>query len=167
MAYSYRLVKSLITTRLLDNYQNTHLLNPIKTLPWPYFILHPFSLAKEMCSSKKPSSLLALLLALNLLFFSLVSAQPVVPAPSPTPTLCPRGPLPILSCVGVLGFLNITVGNPIAPCCTLIRGLTDAQASSCLCTAISFANFVSIRVNLSAVLNRCNQTAPAGTRCPI
>ncbi|XP_012488769.2 14 kDa proline-rich protein DC2.15-like [Gossypium raimondii] len=130
--------------------------------------------------SKKSASI-ALLLALNILFFSLVSANcgscsssGSNPRPTPTPTpsargRCPRDALKLGVCANVLNLVNVTVGSPpVMPCCSLLNGLVDLEAAACLCTAIR-ANILGINLNipisLSLLLNVCSRNVPTGFQC--
>ncbi|KAJ9173411.1 hypothetical protein P3X46_016549 [Hevea brasiliensis] len=136
-----------------------------------------------MASKSKAS--LALFFALNLLFFSLVSAcgggcpspKPKPnPSPRPTPTpspsngKCPRDALKLGICANLLGsLLNLTIGKPpVEPCCSLIQGLLDLEAAVCLCTAIK-ANILGINLNiplsLSLLLNVCSKKVPSDFQC--
>ncbi|MBA0714383.1 hypothetical protein Golax_013359 [Gossypium laxum] len=129
----------------------------------------------------KRSSSIALLLALNILFFSLVSANcgscsssGSNPRPTPTPTpsargRCPRDALKLGICANVLNLVNVTVGSPpVMPCCSLLNGLVDLEAAACLCTAIR-ANILGINLNipisLSLLLNVCSRNVPTGFQC--
>ncbi|ESW27635.1 hypothetical protein PHAVU_003G218900 [Phaseolus vulgaris] len=129
----------------------------------------------------KASSSLALLLTLNLLFFSLVSAcgsyscpgpnPKPNPTPSPNPSgSCPRDALKLGVCANVLnGLVNATLGQPpVTPCCTLLDGLVDLEAAVCLCTALK-ANILGINLNLpislSLLLNVCSRQAPRDFQC--
>ncbi|GLU05591.1 hypothetical protein SLE2022_226870 [Rubroshorea leprosula] len=129
--------------------------------------------------ASKRSASLALLLAVNLLFFSLVSACGSCgncgscrnPTPNPTPQgTCPRDALKLGVCADLLGsLLNITIGSPPkTPCCSLIQGLADLEAAVCLCTAIK-ANILGINLNiplsLSLLLNVCSKQVPSGFQC--
>ncbi|MBA0703213.1 hypothetical protein Goari_000089, partial [Gossypium aridum] len=124
---------------------------------------------------------IALLLALNILFFSLVSANcgscsssGSNPRPTPTPTpsargRCPRDALKLGICANVLNLVNVTVGSPpVMPCCSLLNGLVDLEAAACLCTAIR-ANILGINLNipisLSLLLNVCSRNVPTGFQC--
>ncbi|CAN0839449.1 Lipid transfer protein EARLI 1 [Linum grandiflorum] len=131
--------------------------------------------------ASKSNSALALFLALNLLFFSMVSANTPNPNPKPTPTpstpnpsssgKCPIDTLKLGVCANVLSnLLNINIGNPpVQPCCSLINGLVDLEAALCLCTAIK-ANVLGINLNLpislNLLLNVCNKNAAPGFQCP-
>ncbi|KAJ4839981.1 hypothetical protein Tsubulata_033156 [Turnera subulata] len=136
-----------------------------------------------MAASKTTASL-ALFLALNLLFFSLVTAcgggcpsPKPKPKPKPTPTpsppsgKCPIDALKLGVCANVLGsLLNITIGDPpVKPCCTVINGLLDLEAALCLCTALK-ANVLGLNLNiplsLSLLLNVCSKDVPKGFQCP-
>ncbi|KAK6917156.1 Hydrophobic seed protein domain [Dillenia turbinata] len=129
--------------------------------------------------ASKSTALLALLLALNLLFFSLVSACgpcPPSPKPKPKPTpspsmgKCPRDTLKLGVCVDLLkGLLGLTLGTPPKkPCCSLIKGLADLDAAVCLCTAIK-ASVLGIKLNLpvdlSLLLNVYSKKVPSGFQC--
>ncbi|XP_022719272.1 14 kDa proline-rich protein DC2.15-like [Durio zibethinus] len=129
--------------------------------------------------ASKRSASLALFLALNILFFSLVSACGSCPSPKPKPTpspspsgggKCPRDALKLGVCADLLaGLLNVTVGKPpVQPCCSLIQGLADLEAAVCLCTAIK-ANILGINLNipvsLSLLLNVCSKKVPSSFKC--
>ncbi|KDP25647.1 hypothetical protein JCGZ_20803 [Jatropha curcas] len=120
----------------------------------------------------------ALLLSLNLLFFTLVSSTncppPPKPKPKPSPNpstgACPRDTLKLGVCVDVLkGLLNVTVGKPPkTPCCSLLGDLVDLEAAVCLCTTIK-ASLLGINLNLpidlSLLLNYCGKKVPEGFKC--
>ncbi|EOY24387.1 14 kDa proline-rich protein DC2.15, putative [Theobroma cacao] len=138
--------------------------------------------------ASKRSASLALFFALNILFFSLVSACGSCPSPKPKPKptpcsspstpcptpsgggKCPRDALKLGICADLLGgLLNVTVGKPpVQPCCSLIQGLADLEAAVCLCTAIK-ANILGINLNipvsLSLLLNVCSKNVPSGFQC--
>ncbi|CAK9311087.1 unnamed protein product [Citrullus colocynthis] len=136
-----------------------------------------------MASKAKAS--LALLLCLNLLFFSLVSAcdncyVPAPPKPMPCPPTkpshpssygkCPRDTLKIGICAKLLGGLvDLTIGKPpVTPCCTLVEGLADLEAAVCLCTAIKasvLGSKLNIPLHLSLLLNVCKKNVPNGFQC--
>ncbi|XP_031482294.1 pEARLI1-like lipid transfer protein 1 [Nymphaea colorata] len=134
------------------------------------------------------SSLAVLLLSLNLLFFTLVSANSVPCAPkhkpkpkvTPTPYVpkyppyipypkCPRDALKLAACANLLGGLvNLVVGPGSSHCCGLLEGLADVDAAACLCTVIK-ANVLGINLNvplsLSLLLNACGRVPPEGYKC--
>ncbi|XP_068634225.1 14 kDa proline-rich protein DC2.15-like isoform X2 [Aristolochia californica] len=134
--------------------------------------------------ASKNSASAALFLALNLLFFSLVSAThsncPNTPGsgsnppttPTPTPSSrgrCPRDALKLGVCANLLGLVSIVVGSPpTLPCCSLLQGLVDLEAAICLCTAIR-ANVLGLNLNvpisLSLLLNVCGRRVPSGFQC--
>ncbi|KAL8091223.1 14 kDa proline-rich protein DC2.15-like [Apium graveolens] len=135
----------------------------------------------------KNSASVALFLALNILFFSLVSSCGTCPGPKPkpkpkpTPTpypypnpsagKCPRDALKLGVCADVLNLVNnVVIGSPpTLPCCSLLEGLVNLEAALCLCTAIK-ANILGINLNLpislSLVLNNCGKQVPNGFECP-
>ncbi|KAE8672465.1 14 kDa proline-rich protein DC2.15 [Hibiscus syriacus] len=93
--------------------------------------------------ASKRSASLALFFALNILFFSLVSAcgscpspkPKPKPTPSPSPAIgkCLKNAIKLVVCAEVLGLVNATVGSPpVQPCCSLIQGLADLEAAACL-----------------------------------
>ncbi|KAK5782781.1 14 kDa proline-rich protein DC2.15-like [Gossypium arboreum] len=129
--------------------------------------------------ASKRSASMALFLALNILFFSLVSAtcrscssSSSNLTPTPTPSArgrCPRDALKLGVCANVLSLVNVTVGSPpVMPCCSLLNGLIDLEAAACLCTAIR-ANFLGLKLNvpvsLSLLLNVCSRNVPTGFQC--
>ncbi|XP_062173630.1 putative lipid-binding protein AIR1 [Alnus glutinosa] len=131
------------------------------------------------------------LTSLNLLFFTMVSSTHLPcgcpPSPPKTPkqpsvklhlTLagpeparaCPKDILKLGVCANLLNdLLHLVVGTPSkAPCCSLIQGLADVEASVCLCTAIK-ANVLGINLNvpisLSLLLNYCGKNLPTSFQC--
>ncbi|XP_016175252.1 14 kDa proline-rich protein DC2.15 isoform X2 [Arachis ipaensis] len=126
----------------------------------------------------------ALLIALNILFFTVVTSNYVPCPPPPTKShnhkppstkppsqpKCPRDTLKLGVCANVLGLVNVQLGNPAkTPCCSLINGLVDLEAALCLCTALK-ANLLGINLNipisLSLILNYCGKGVPNGFVCP-
>ncbi|KAL0326544.1 UNVERIFIED_CONTAM: proline-rich protein DC2.15 [Sesamum angustifolium] len=126
----------------------------------------------------------ALLLLLNLLFFTMVSST-YAPCPPPPKTpsgghghghkpsskaKCPKDTLKLGVCANLLNDLvHLVVGTPPkTPCCSLIGGLADLEAAVCLCTAIK-ANVLGINLNipvsLSLLLNYCGKKVPSGFQC--
>ncbi|KAK5782785.1 14 kDa proline-rich protein DC2.15-like [Gossypium arboreum] len=127
--------------------------------------------------ASKRSASMTLFLALIILFFSLVSA--ICPSCSSsgsnltsTPSAqvsCPMDILKLGVCANVLDLVNVTVGSPqVSPCCSLLAGLVDIDAATCLCTAIR-ANILGINLNipvsLSLILNACSRNVPTGFQC--
>ncbi|XP_050227268.1 14 kDa proline-rich protein DC2.15-like [Mercurialis annua] len=128
----------------------------------------------------------ALLLSLNLLFFTLVSSTYCPPPPSKLPKPHPTNPTPVPStnpgkcpkdtlklgvCVNLLkDLLSVTIGKPPkTPCCSLIAGLVDLEAAVCLCTTIKASLLginLNLPVNLSLLLNYCGKNVPTGFECP-
>nr|GMD82515.1 14 kDa proline-rich protein DC2.15-like [Ipomoea batatas] len=118
-------------------------------------------------------SSLTLFLALNLLFFTVVSSTNVPcppPPPKPQAGKCPKDALKLGVCANLLtDLLNLVVGSPATtPCCSLIGGLVDLEAAACLCTAIK-ANILGINldipISLSLLLNNCGKNVPTGYQC--
>ncbi|CAI9274241.1 unnamed protein product [Lactuca saligna] len=99
----------------------------------------------------KTNTPVALFLALNVLFFALASGYTICPSPNlkPSDAACPIDSLKLGVCANVLGrLLGLDVGNPPnRPCCSLIEGLVDLEAATCLCTAIK-ANVLGINLNV-------------------
>ncbi|KAJ8526812.1 hypothetical protein K7X08_029289 [Anisodus acutangulus] len=138
--------------------------------------------------AKFGASSIALVLTLNILFFTMVSSTHVPcpppphskPHPTPTPSTpytpsskgkCPKDTLKLKVCANLLNDLvHLVIGSSPAktPCCTLIQGLADLDAAVCLCTAIK-ANLLGINLNvpvsLSLLLNNCGKYAPKNFQC--
>ncbi|KAE8055947.1 hypothetical protein FH972_012755 [Carpinus fangiana] len=116
----------------------------------------------------------SLFIAINLLFFSLVSGcytcpkTKLIPIPSLTPAKqsCPRDALKLGVFAKLLnGAVGTVVGTPPdAPCCSLLQGLVDLEAAVCLCTAIK-ANILGINLNIpvshSLLINTCGKNVPS------
>ncbi|MQM21331.1 hypothetical protein Taro_054371 [Colocasia esculenta] len=139
--------------------------------------------------ASKTQASTALLLSLNVLFFSLVSGcgtcggptpkpppppcPPTTPTPSPpTADKCPTDTVKLGGCANVLnGLINLGLGKPPKePCCSLLQGLADVEAAVCLCTVLK-ANVLglinlSLPINLSLLLNYCGKSTPTGFICP-
>ncbi|KAL0445761.1 UNVERIFIED_CONTAM: Lipid transfer protein EARLI 1 [Sesamum latifolium] len=137
--------------------------------------------------ASRATTSIALLLLLNLLFFTMVSATyaPWSPPPKTTPSgshgrghghkpsskaKCPKDTLKLGVCANLLNDLvHLVVGTPPkTPCCSLIGGLADLEAAVCLCTAIK-ANVLGINLNvpvsLRLLLNYCGKKVPSGFQC--
>ncbi|XP_050203386.1 14 kDa proline-rich protein DC2.15-like [Mercurialis annua] len=123
---------------------------------------------------------MALLLSLNLLFFTLVSSKhhhhdvpcppppppktpkcpppssptPTPPTPTPSTGTCPKHALKLGVCANLLNdLLHLVIGTPPKePCCSLIKGLADLEAAVCLCTALK-ANLLGINLNVPISLS--------------
>ncbi|CAN7102485.1 unnamed protein product [Brassica rapa subsp. narinosa] len=97
-------------------------------------------------------SKIALLLILNVIFFTLVSSNPV-PYRKPT---C-KNALKFKVCANVLDLVNVSLPTR-SKCCGLIKGLVDLEAAVCLCTALK-ADLLGLKLNvpisLSVILNHC------------
>ncbi|TXG51117.1 hypothetical protein EZV62_023641 [Acer yangbiense] len=110
----------------------------------------------------------ALLVSLNLLFFSLVSST-YTHCPN---CICPKDNLNLNACVDLLGFLNLRVNSPDTyPCCSLIQNLLDVDAAVCLCSTISVKLPIlgsllgplyglTIPVSLELLFNACSRQLP-------
>ncbi|KAM1019099.1 hypothetical protein ACFX2I_040536 [Malus domestica] len=145
-----------------------------------------------MASSKAAVATIALLISLNIVSFTTVSANhhaskcppppppktpkcpppatPASPQNPPAKASCPKDTLKLGVCGDLLNDLvTIVVGTPPkTPCCSLIGGLADLEAAVCLCTAIK-ANVLGINldvpVSLSLLLNYCGKSVPNGFQC--
>ncbi|KAK7389273.1 hypothetical protein VNO78_24127 [Psophocarpus tetragonolobus] len=160
---------------------------------WAYLFCPTPSQAHSLTKPKVKSSVLrvsnfqhqremaskaALVLCLNILFFTVVSSTyvpcnppPKVPThpPSPKKATCPLDTLKFGVCADLLGLINVQLGKPPkTPCCNLIQGLADLEAAVCLCTALK-ANVLGINLNvpikLSLLLNYCGKGIPKGFVC--
>ncbi|XP_015084620.1 14 kDa proline-rich protein DC2.15-like [Solanum pennellii] len=129
---------------------------------------------------------IALVLTLNILFFTMVSStnvpcpppphpKPHYPTPTPsTPSSkgkCPKDTLKLNACTNLLGdLLHFVIGSSPAKtqCCSSMEGLVDLDAAVCLCTALK-ANLLGINLNvplsLSLLLNNCGKYAPKNFQC--
>ncbi|VFR02211.1 unnamed protein product [Cuscuta campestris] len=135
---------------------------------------------------------LALLLTLNLIFFTLVTST-YVPCPPPpskggagpsgghshhghhhhghSKAKCPRDTLKLRACGDLLNDLvHLVVGSAAqSQCCPLIEDLVDLDAAVCLCTAVK-ANVLGLinlqlPLSLSLILNNCGKNLPEGFQC--
>ncbi|MCD9640151.1 hypothetical protein HAX54_025262 [Datura stramonium] len=133
--------------------------------------------------TKTIASSIALLLTLNLLFFTMVSST-YIPCPPKTqhknpPSIskgyhkCPKDTLKLKVCANLLNdLMHVVVGSPLlsksSSCCSLIENLVDIDTAVCLCTAIK-ANVLGTHLNaalsLTLLLNNCGKTAPKGFKC--
>ncbi|KAA0039699.1 pEARLI1-like lipid transfer protein 1 [Cucumis melo var. makuwa] len=109
--------------------------------------------------ASKANTSLVFLLALNLLFFSFVSAD--------YDNKCPIDTLKLGVCAKLLGgVVDVEIGK--TSCCPLISKLVDLDAAVCLCTALK-ANVLGVRLNipldLSLILNGCNRQIAKGFKC--
>lgn len=128
----------------------------------------------KMANSKSTPTI-ALLLALNLVFFSLVSAsgdwsKPNELGSAKTSYTCPIDALKFGVCANLLNDLvGAVIGTPSSePCCPLIRGLVDLDAAVCLCTAIRpkvLGVNLNVPLSLNLVLNFCGKKVPVGFKC--
>ncbi|CAN6875556.1 unnamed protein product [Brassica oleracea] len=123
-------------------------------------------------------SKIALLLILNVIFFTLVSSNPV-PYRNPTcknalkfkvfpyrnPTC--KNALKFKVCANVLDLVKVSLPQR-SKCCGLIKGLVDLEAAVCLCTALK-ADLLGLKLNvpisLSVILNQCGKKVPSGFKC--
>ncbi|CAN7026890.1 unnamed protein product [Brassica rapa subsp. trilocularis] len=123
-------------------------------------------------------SKIALLLILNVIFFTLVSSNPV-PYRKPTcknalkfkvlpyrkPTC--KNALKFKVCANVLDLVKVSLPTR-SKCCGLIKGLVDLEAAVCLCTALK-ADLLGLKLNvpisLSVILNHCGKKVPSGFKC--
>ncbi|CAL5198012.1 unnamed protein product [Lathyrus oleraceus] len=126
------------------------------------------------------ASKIAMILTLNILFFTSVTSN-YVPCPPPSPTAdnhhhshpknptCPRDTIKLGVCADILGLINVQLGKPPkTPCCSLIDGLANLEAAVCLCTALK-ANVLGISlnlpINLSLILDYCGKGVPKEFVC--
>ncbi|CAI9095880.1 OLC1v1031910C1 [Oldenlandia corymbosa var. corymbosa] len=107
--------------------------------------------------ASKSIKLLAFLLLLNLICFTLVSACAPTRGAS-----CPENVQQLKACAGLLGSSS-------GECCSLIGGLADLEATACLCTAVRANVFnlveLDIPVRLGLILNGCGKTFADGYKC--
>ncbi|XP_065859290.1 pEARLI1-like lipid transfer protein 2 [Euphorbia lathyris] len=167
--------------------QPIHILHLYKPLA-SFTSIHnsPFFPNQSVSMASKSVASIALLLTVNLLFFTLVASKhhhttpcPPPPPKSPKPPkppapakgTCPIDTLKLGVCANLLGdLLHLVIGTPPKkPCCPLLEGLADLEAAVCLCTALK-ANVLGLNLNvpisLSLLLNYCGKGVPAGFQCP-
>lgn len=129
---------------------------------------------------------IAIIVLLNVVFFTLVSAScpppkaPIKTPPSPAktppapkkPAKCPKDTLKFGVCADWLGLVREILGaQPSKECCALIKDLADFEAAVCLCTVlkapvVSGMINIQIPVALSMVINSCGKKVPEGFQCP-
>ena len=125
-------------------------------------------------------SKIALLLVLNVIFFTLVSSTsaPCPPPPSKSPNKkpppsSPRKPtckdaLKLKVCANVLNLVKVSLPQK-TECCALIKGLVNLDAGVCLCTALkaNVLGIINLRVpiSLSVLFNQCGTKVPSGFQC--
>ncbi|KAJ8543544.1 hypothetical protein K7X08_006067 [Anisodus acutangulus] len=131
--------------------------------------------------AKAVASSIALLLTLNILFFTMVTStytpcppktqhkNPPTPSTSKGYNKCPKDTLKLKVCANLLNDLvHVVVGSSPSSCCSLIENLADVDAAVCLCTAIKanvLGTHLNATVSLSLLLNNCGKTAPKGFQC--
>ncbi|XWS61969.1 hypothetical protein CRYUN_Cryun07bG0170400 [Craigia yunnanensis] len=98
--------------------------------------------------ASKASATIALLLSLNLLFFSMANATDV--------QLSACANIDVNACFSLLGGLGLTKG---CACCGVIANLVQLDAEVCLCALIN-ANILGLvnlaAVNLDILLSTCD-----------
>ncbi|OMO52443.1 14 kDa proline-rich protein DC2.15-like protein [Corchorus olitorius] len=130
-----------------------------------------------MASSSKASAPIAFLLALNLVFFTLVSSQTPSPPPPP-PSACPASISSLGTCSSLLNLVliaTLAVGNNTAsPCCRALN-LLGANVRACICQElveqvqillrfqainVTVGSTVNLTVPVNAMVNTCNLAGP-------
>ncbi|KAJ4704602.1 14 kDa proline-rich protein DC2.15 [Melia azedarach] len=117
----------------------------------------------------------ALVLSLNILFFTLLSSIPSSSASSRILTSQPNcnDQIKLDLCVGLLNDLvNIKVGNPDHPCCSLLGNLVQLEGRACVCTSININLLNLIHLNipnlgLELLISNCKSKLPAGFQCTL
>lgn len=153
---------------------------------WVDFVSSPLASYKTVSQFTSPcppgnmaSSILPLLVLLNILFFTCVSSRvpcsPKTPMPAHSPPSlptkkCPRDTLKFGVCGSWLGLIKENIGvKPSKDCCALIAGVADLEAAVCLCTAIkaNILGLVNIKVPIavSLLVNACGKKVPKGFVC--
>ncbi|XP_057487147.1 putative lipid-binding protein At4g00165 [Actinidia eriantha] len=132
-----------------------------------------------MISLVGSSEAFALLILLNIIFFTsdcsheVPSCPPKKPPSAPSapkmPTKCPKDNLKFGVCGEWLGLVTKVIGaKPSSQCCALIKGLTDLEAALC-CTAIKGkvlgALKVEVPIALSLVINGFGKKVQEGFVC--
>ncbi|XP_027338236.1 hydrophobic seed protein-like [Abrus precatorius] len=117
----------------------------------------------------KAATSIALLISINLLFFSMVSSIATNPTPSrpppPPPVSVPPSPTDCSSvdvCINLLGGL---LGNSSTDqCCTVIAGLLDLSAYACICARLQVLG-IPISLFLELYVNSCGGEMPNNFSC--
>ncbi|CAJ1975646.1 unnamed protein product [Sphenostylis stenocarpa] len=108
----------------------------------------------------------ALLLALNLLSFAMLSSA-AAPAPSGN-GVCPVNTLDLTVCLNLANGLVDISSPPASQCCSLIADVVDLNVIvQCLCITIKAGPVtVNVNANLSSILNNCKIAHPSNLVCP-
>uniref|UniRef100_A0ACD5XWV0 Uncharacterized protein n=1 Tax=Avena sativa TaxID=4498 RepID=A0ACD5XWV0_AVESA len=122
-------------------------------------------------ASKAAAQLLALSLLLLLLLLSSTSSGTATGGSQSTyrrraqaRNTCPIDVLRLGLCAAVLGNAAINIG-PSGRCCTLLAGVADLEAATCLCTAITTGVLPAVPLQISVILNDCGRHPPGSFTC--
>ncbi|XP_019154581.1 PREDICTED: lipid transfer protein EARLI 1-like [Ipomoea nil] len=99
---------------------------------------------------------------------------PMMVSPPRSNGICPKNTLQLRVCVGLLNSVGGKVGTPplhgsTRPCCSLIAGLVDLQATVCLCQTLKahLLQIVDVNLTVSLALKVCNRNIPPkAIKCP-
>jgi hypothetical protein len=126
-------------------------------------------------AAKSPAFLVLLSITMTLIFSissvhgcepNCYNPPPAVPTPSSGAT-CPMNTADLGVCVDLLGdLLSIRLNADSSPCCTLLKGLVNADAALCVCAVIKVLN-LSVPVDVNVLLNKCGMECPPGFTCPL
>ncbi|KAJ4704603.1 14 kDa proline-rich protein DC2.15 [Melia azedarach] len=124
--------------------------------------------------ASKASTSTALVLSLNILFFTLLSS---IPSSSASRILTSQpncnDQIKLDLCVGLLNDLvKVKVGNPDHPCCSLLGNLVQLEGRACVCTSININLLNLIHLNipnlgLELLISNCKSNLPAGFQCTL
>ncbi|TKW12775.1 hypothetical protein SEVIR_5G056600v4 [Setaria viridis] len=127
-------------------------------------------------AAKSPAFLVLLTITMTLIFSVSVhgcgqyscSSPPPPAVPTPPGATCPINTADLSVCVDLLGYLlKIRLNAPPQPCCTLLKGVANADAALCVCGVIKVLNLISVPVDVNLLLNECGMTCPPGFTCPL
>ncbi|KAJ4704601.1 putative 14 kDa proline-rich protein DC2.15 [Melia azedarach] len=129
----------------------------------------------------KAAASTALLLSLNLIFFTLLTSIPSSSASSeilnskPKPTAAAaescKDKIKLDLCVGLLNdSVSLEVGNPDHPCCSLLGDLVRLEGRACGCISINLnlLNLVHLNIpnlGLELLVSSCKSKLPPGFQC--